>query len=200
MALTSRDYQAVLSGTIFGTVSIKNVFYFQADTAGGSANDIANLFDSDLATAIATVQNIAVMWDLVEVVNLTDLADFASIGMSVPGARSGECTPPFNAWAFQYVRPTRAVRHGWKRFAGVTEGDSANGLSGTAMLTVLNTLAANLAAVTDMGAYSYYPCIAKTVEVPLSSDPTKTKYVPQTLFPAQSVQYVRISSQVSRKL
>lgn len=62
------------------------------------------------------------------------------------GADGADALPPFVCWTFKLIRPNASFRHGFKRFAGVAEAATANGLPTSGVLTSLSAIAAMLKA------------------------------------------------------
>jgi len=63
---------------------------------------------------------------------------------NVPGTQVGEPEPSFMSVSIQQVRQSRATRHGWKRFGGITENQVSGQALTSAGLSQWQDIAANL--------------------------------------------------------
>jgi len=74
--------------------------------------------------------------------NISDPVDFydhaftATIGSRV----AGEAYPPFGCFSLRFVRRRADMRHGYKRFGGLSESDVAGGYLQSGLVTAINTL------------------------------------------------------------
>lgn len=211
------NYELVLRGVFNASVVVNNVFHYRSflgdapALAGGQPGTIRGAAEA--------------LWDTIKVAlraNTTTLLLFQSIfayqldadgnvvsgeGHSIPpadqaGLASGDALPPVNAYTFQYVRPNTSFKHGYKRFAGVSELANANGfLAGGSPTTNATQLAINLAAnliPEDPGyglagaAYHLFPIILKKISngMPVS---------PNGWAQPSSVIFKGIGTQTSRK-
>lgn len=128
-----------------------------------------------------------------EVYNVSDgigYADFPYL-TSVPGLRTGDPLPNFNAWGFQYNRVAAGKRNGFKRIGAISESDTAGNVAAATITTALGTLTGKLAAAIKFGTIDqWFPEI-------LERKPTGV--YPWTSHPISSVSYIRITTQNSRK-
>lgn len=107
-----------------------NIFHY-VGLAVGTAEDLAHSFYSDVLDGITEITSSAVHFYQIDVENLNNVADFFSYFISQDGAVSGDVESPFVASTFLYGRPTTTVRNGMKRFWGVPENASADGVNRT---------------------------------------------------------------------
>lgn len=202
MALTDRDYSLTLRGAIDGNTDnpFENKFWFQSDDGTGDAIDLAEAFRDARLLLVANICSSQINFYQIEVINLVNLSDFATIAVNQDGTRLSNVQNYNSAWGFTYLRPIRGIHNGSKRFGPVALGDAVNQQPASDILSDLADLAValetQLASGTD---HNYDPCVVKTVKVPLSSNPAKFKYVPDTLYVCSSVFFAGLSHQDSRE-
>lgn len=120
-----------------------NVWHYEIVSITGSCTAalVGAEFIADKLPSIINIQSSFVVHQYMEVINLNDPLDFATVNPTAlqgTGVRTGEALPQFVAASFIMRRASRASRNGWKRFVGVAEGDQANGIPTGSYLTVLN--------------------------------------------------------------
>lgn len=71
------------------------------------------------------------------------------------GTASGDVLPPYVTWTFKLQRPDSSFRHGWKRYAGVTETNQNKGFPASGIISALNTHALMLAEELTAWDYDY---------------------------------------------
>jgi len=198
--LTALDYCIILTSVWNDTHVLKNTFYYKSTGIGGDASTLASAFIADILPAwIDTITAATVLSD-VYVFNLVEEADFFNADPATAGTRGTSDMPTFVGWYFRYFRPSRAVGNGRKTVGVISEGDVADGVATVTAEGFLQTLAGVLQTpVTGLFSTEWTPCIARTEEVPQEGDPTKMKRVPAELFPIERVEYVKVSSQNTRK-
>lgn len=122
--------------------------------------------------------------------------DEADVGhAAIPGLVSGDPMPPFVAWEFKYVRATTTTRHGFKRFAGISENHQTSGLINPAVVTAVNALAVKLGDIVWSGLAGdnvFTPVILSRFDGGVPRVPPITNDV-------NAVVYARITSQNTRK-
>jgi len=172
---------------------------------------LASAFITEVQPFIEDALAFQVFFTSVNVFGVYDPDDFVDFAYVGEGDRPGQPMPPFVAAAFRTNRATRAIRRGYKRFAGVSETDvfgSGWGPGGTiipdlgdALIKVLDWFPAPL---------NYFTPIVvqrQKVVVP-GSDPVTYawKYFPteaeqrEHLFVPGSWDYQRLTTQRSRQL
>lgn len=189
------DLYRVIDHQSFDGQEVLNVYHYVQTDGAGAADELLTAFNEDMIPSIRAVQNTSLTHTLLEAINLDNDADFGSMALtsSNAGTRAGESLPVFTCWAFRYNRATRAVRNGQKRICGPNEGDQSGGDAISAMLTPLNALAGAMEdPVTEtVTSSSWKPVIVRTTG-------TSAPFT-YTSFDISSVQYVRISTQNTRK-
>lgn len=187
--------------TIFATwgaqqaVSLNNIYFYESNGQNNSAANLITAWESNVHPSIMDMTTAAITYNRMECVNLDEPGDFHEQSFDAPpnqGVLIGDSLPPFVCWRFQYMRATRLVRHGWKRFAGVPEAWVADGVisgHGTEILALETALGATI--VGGLG-LNYEPKIAR--RIPVVGQPTEYE-----LFPIAEVAFRGISSQNSRK-
>lgn len=205
MALTQFDYGLVC--TIYDSDGnpYVNSWFFKAQAGfAGNSQDLYNAFGDSLSARIEAILHTSMDGVMhLSAFNLTLPADFFEddyAGWS-GGIRTGEYMPDYVGWAYRLNRPTRDVRNGRKTFGRISEGDVLDGVAygggATPVTTALAALATELSGVIEKAsapATNYKVCIPKSV-----LNVTTQKYELTTLYEASSVNYVRVSTQNSRK-
>lgn len=137
----------------FLSQDVTNVYWYQQIDGSGGAERLALAFINEVLGSIRAVQHGSLIHTTIEVINFDDEADFYQEDLTTgnAGMRTGETLPKFNAWGFKLHRPTRAIRSGAKRIAGVAEGDQDAGVPSTGIVAALDNLADALAAVISDG-------------------------------------------------
>lgn len=180
-----------------GGQEIVNVFFYQFQVGpGGSASDLVASFDSQVLPAFAAIQAAKVKYTSIAARNLNDPLDFtlAAPSSASNGSTSGEVLPPFVGWYFRYNRTRTDINHGRKIVAGIPESVQDAGVVTGAFLPTLEAAADDFEGnLVGAGANTYVPRIVRRL---LDSGGHLIGYEP---YPVGSVQYVRISSQNSRK-
>jgi len=155
-----------------GAVEMLNVYhYFVADGAsdGNDALHCAEMWTETVLPLVKGLQSNLLVHTSVEAVNLLNPADFTSLVYvpAVAGDQTGEALPPYNTFTFQFVRATRAVRHGWKRIGGIPEIGNTNGVASAGFLTTLADIADAMASTLEDGDNSalYTPRIVRKTYV-----------------------------------
>lgn len=193
--LSGPTYRVTCRGTIFDQ-DWSNVFFFVATVdVSPSAADLAAAFAGLYMPAIQTIESIAVEWQFIDVDAVLGAVDFFSLGVeSEAGDISGDCLPPYAAWAYKYVRADRTQRHGYKRFPGVPEiwqnnGEITAGAATTAALALATVL--NSPLIGSSGS-SYQPAVQQRTR-------NKITLVPPNYNAPATVVFQNISTQNSRK-
>lgn len=127
-------YRIILQQNYVVTTEVNNVFYYEmtaADSPDFGAAAIAAAFDFSILPLLAATQTTNITYFGITAENLDDPADFAfrpsSSLQRSEGDIFGDAAPPFVSLGFIYVRPTRAIRNGYKRIAGCPAIETANG-------------------------------------------------------------------------
>lgn len=195
----------------FGTQDVLNVFQFHRVAASISAQTLMNGFEDTMMNALVAMQSTSIVYERMEVFNLSDPTLFGSRDMSSwNGTVVGEVLPAFNAFSFVAFRKRRDMRNGYKRFAGVNESSVTNGSVAVPFQPVVQTVADNLAQgliqATDPGVIVARWCIVQRVKVVDPVTGKVTYRLPESdaelqEYQVDSVAYKDfITSQVSRRV
>jgi hypothetical protein len=111
-----------------GGKPLESVFFFDHTAGDGVAADLATAFGIGLGAAINALQAPIIRNYSIDVINLGDLGDFASLPWIGGGAGEGDSLPPYAAVGYTLKVNTRAVRKGSKRISGVPESVATNGV------------------------------------------------------------------------
>lgn len=164
MPVTAGHYNVILKGDWNGNQDIVNSFYFTVDLNGGVlVGDDDELFNvgmrmwDNIKAELRAITGASVKYRVVEVFK-SDGVDLGNSGFytipsgEVDGLVAAQALPPNAAWTFQYSRPSAEFRHGYKRFAGVTEPDQEQGLIDAGAVARVNALAVKLRATVNLTA------------------------------------------------
>jgi len=190
MAVGDR-FKVTVHQTLF-TEPLVNVFCYEQTGGTGGAFELGTAFLSDVWDVVQTTQSDEVLTSHVEVINEDDDTDFSSIlcTSGCAGTRTGDTMPRFVAWAFRLNRASRASRHGQKRIAGPVETDITDGVANALITTNLANAASAMKADVDDG-------LGNTWEIKIARYNDLGALI--ATFNVSSVQYVRVSTQNSRK-
>lgn len=199
MALTNVDYRLTMFSIYSETSEVfQNVFWYKASGTAATAEDLWITFEDSIPGEIANVLSSDTTIVEAEVINLADVTDFYAAGMSQAGLRGANSVSAYNAWGFKYTRPQRGMNNGSKRFGALSNDDLVNGFPTATVAGLLAALATTLQTPLVQGLLTYSPCCVKTIEVPNSSG-SGTHYEPDSLFICNDVQFVRATTQNTRK-
>lgn len=209
MPLTAGHYNVVLKGRFDLSQDVINSFYFNLDMDGGTlVGDDAELFSlakhfwDNIKAQLRAVTASVIKYTSLDVFK-ADGSDVGNSGFyTIPldeqaGLDTADPLPPFVTWTFQYTRPSAIYRHGWKRFAGVTEGNQSKGVPSGLGIAALDALAAKLdddVKLNDalINAPFIEPALVQRVRNGVAVDPD-VWYKPST------VQFKKVGSQNTRK-
>jgi len=198
VGLTIYDYQVIATGTIKG-IECKNVFWYKADSANPNALELADEMEQTLLPAVATVLSSDFTYTELYTFNLVVPTDFDVRPLAVVGDRPSDSLPTFNSWYIRYFRPIRIIHDGRKSFAGIAENDVLDGVITSTLAVTMDLMTDVLQGSLDPGnGVLYNPCIAQTVEY-TNPDTDKTYRIPFELWVCNRVEYVKVSTQNSRK-
>lgn len=189
---TIGDVYKVISKMTYLGQNCVNVYHYRQTTAPGDAGDLANEFDNDVITTMLPVQHSGVVHNGVEVINLDNLTDFATLNVNRAGTNAGIAPmPSFVSWSFKLDRSGRDLRNGGKRIVGVCEESTSGNAPIAAIEPTLDALAQDFAkTLTDLASGgSWEPVIVRR------NHPTK----PDALTLVAGASFTRISTQNSRK-
>lgn len=149
---TSELLEFKLKGFYDGVVEVNNIFHYQcnAATTGTLVQFAAGLWN-DLSAVLLPRTNDSITYESVEgriidtsggLVNSEVFIITAPNGL---GADGGDALPPTDTWTFKLLRPDGTFRHGFKRFAGVSEAAQTDGKPTSGVIASLDAIAAMLA-------------------------------------------------------
>lgn len=201
MALTDQDFKLVLTGYWEDDLDnpIQNQFWYKADSANGSAPNLAVTFATAIVPTIALILSSSFQFTTIEVINLVDLQDFTTADINIDGERASNVVTLKDAWGFRFLRPRRGMHDGSKRFGPIAIGDVVNKAPITSLLVTLDNVSDTLQAqlASESPAVNYDPCCVKMVKVQNASN-AKFHYEPEDLFICNSVSFTGVSHQDTR--
>lgn len=202
-----------LQGFFNGAQELNNIFHYQVTTVGGATLlDFATGLWRELSSSLLDLTNNAV--EYVQIVaskldtdgNLVNGESYIIHAGDGVGVTASDALPPFVTWTFKYIRPDSSFRHGFKRFAGVSENSQAEGIIDSGALSVLippieTSLAATIAGYsrdvdnrpdTVVGSSAMQPVVVQRI---VNGDPIS----PVNLAVIADVVFDKIGTQNSRK-
>ena len=191
------DRYELLDGMKYLAQDCLNVYFYKfVGGPSGSAGDLVTVWTAAVLPTVVAMQQTGVVHQLIAARNLDNPLDFFAFPPLAGnvGQITGQGMPPFVAWAFRLLRTRTDVHHGAKRIVGVPEGLVADGVADAGAAAVLANYASIYGADLVTGAGNQYePVIMRRV---LDAAGHLIGYDD---FPAGLAQYVRISSQNTRK-
>lgn len=149
---TSELLEFKLKGFYDGVVEVNNIFHFQCNAGGtGTLNQFAAGLWHDLSAVLLPRTNDSVNYESVEgrIIdtsgNLVNSEMFIITAPNGLGADGGDSLPPTDTWTFKLLRPDGTFRHGYKRFAGVSEAAQTDGMPTSGVVASLDAIAVMLA-------------------------------------------------------
>lgn len=133
------------------------------------AATLAYEFNEQKVDTIAAAQNEALTHIEVQAVNLFDPEDFGIAVSGVSGAGTeNDSMPPFVTFSTKFTLPTRAIRPGGKRIAGVGEGVQVGGVvTNPDTIPLLEDMDADLESVITGGLIIqdpiWWPCVVQRI-------------------------------------
>lgn len=128
-------------------VQVLNVFHYRLINVLGAPETsiVASTLWTHISTELRALTTTDIIYERIEYANLNNLNEFGAYPLNnVTGTQVAEAFPPYLVAAFRYFRSTRAVRSGFKRFAGIAEGAMVDGVPTAAFLTLTYALSAKL--------------------------------------------------------
>lgn len=183
------------------TGSTTNPFYtvmpYVNEDAGGSADDLIDVFLTDVAPQIQAVMTNKYKINRFSAINLDNFEDFAENETDLIGGVNADTLPMWDTWKFKYVRPTRAINNGSRAIPAVPESYWRDlGLEGDGA-TAVAALASALEAILVESSHSYTPAIwrrAGTYDV--AGVPT---VFPHTFYRVSQVVFAGVGHQLTRQ-
>lgn len=206
-------FQLTLRQRYFDT-QVLNVFYYQQlnannDPVNNSSVILLGAFAEDVLPAISNIQVTELAYEGIDVINLFNVEDLYSDDSVEPTAGAYVVTSvmsPFNALEFRSSRVSRAIRRGYKRFAGMDESMIEDGFLASAFVpaitAVSNAITVSIAfSGAPLGA-TFNPVIVKRIRE-VDAEGNVTYRLPEgnaEAIVADAVySYLRLSTQNSRK-
>jgi hypothetical protein len=180
-----------------------NVFHYQVlvTQVETAYQYVTAAWASDKWAMIAAHLSSQVVLTSLEVRNLTNGVDIYSAAFNVAGSVSGDALPPFVAYAFRLNRTNALTRHGQKRFWGVPESLQANGAPIASELPYLQQIGEDLGGnlvEESQGNHNFE--LATVIVGRVLNAEGQYELALNRLNPVLSSQFVRISSQNTRKI
>ena len=131
MPSTTGDVYEVVLSTDFNGVVAKNVYFYQTTADGTTALEVSDTFRADVAIILRDALPTTSAISHIVVNNLFTPDDRHAQDMNLVGTFAGASQPgsPFQAWGFTLFHDEPNVRAGSKRYIGVTEGGTEDGLT-----------------------------------------------------------------------
>lgn len=207
MALTAFDYRMSITLLDNNSKEYSNVFYLKAQAGfQGNPLDLKLAFQNTVEGALERVLHTSMASGTYSITKLDGSGAFSEGALTFSGGLcTGEHMPDFVGWAFRLVRPTNLIRSGRKCFGRISESDVVNGVvkpdgAGIDSTTWVNDLATALETPWQAvlaPATNYKICIPHSVNV--APEGEEKVYELEGLYEASAVEYVRVSTQNSRK-
>lgn len=151
-------FEIQLVGRDYAGGTTRNMFTFEVTTpivgdgTDNSMRDMAAGFWTSISAELRPVTHFEQQYTdvLIKQLDGDDLLPFFEDSWPIPPDQragtqgSGEPVPPFVTWTFKIVRPDTSFRHGYKRFAGVSEFDLDGNAPSSPARVKLNALATAL--------------------------------------------------------
>lgn len=151
-----------------GGKALENVFFFDHTAGTGNAADMAVAFGGVFSTLINQIQAPIVKNYSIDVINLGDLGDFASVPWLGSGTQIGDALPPYAAIGFTLKVNTRAVRKGSKRISGVPESAQIDGkLTNEGYIAAVELLRLAMQQEVVTASDTYLPVVVKRIKEPV---------------------------------
>lgn len=201
MPITAADFHLTSFMTCSSdTQQYINRWYWRADSASGTAEDLLAAFKADLIPPLMLMLSLTMTFSTAEAYNLVDDTDFGVILGGEGGGRPGDPLSSMIAMGFTLHRSSRNFRNGGKRFGRVSEDDYNGNVRSAAIATLQNNFAIALETPLVGALANYSPLIPKSVLVTNPSPPPAEHYILSDLNPVLAVDYRWLTTQNSRKL
>lgn len=162
------QYRLITYGYTSGEECL-NVFHYRHSTSTGSNPNLQGIITSFVNSVLEQINDVlsaSFSWDKVIIQNLSNVSEYLDLNLSpnINGQIAEDPMPSFVNVTYKAVRPYPPLRHGYKRFAGVPEGQVAGNSPSAGYLTLLENRALALAAtLTDSAGNTYVPIIRYAV-------------------------------------
>lgn len=139
-------FEFQLFSTLFNK-QVLNVFHYQLTALTGTVTlgELSLAFWTHIAAELRALTTTEIAYNRIDYLNIGNEAEFGTTSLAnVTGDQVADTLPPFFVATFRYFRATRAVRSGYKRFAGISEGAITDGAATSAFLTLTYALSDEL--------------------------------------------------------
>ena len=136
-----RDYQTLFQQQVLNTYTLRIASF----TGASTYQNMLEAFEQTVVAAVTPLQVPDLVHTRLEVDNLTNGLEFAAVDISVPGTSTPtDPSPPMVAVSIRMTRATKITRNGYKRYAGLHEGQYSEGVLNAGALTPWQANVANL--------------------------------------------------------
>lgn len=151
-----------------GGKPMESVWFYDHTAGSGVAADLAVAWGTALGAPVNALQTNQVRNVSIDVINLGDFSDFASVPWLGGGGSVGDTLPPFNALSYTQKVSTRAVRKGSKRISGIPESVVTNGVVTEAgYQAFMETLRIAMQIEIVTGTDTFLPVVVKRIKEPV---------------------------------
>lgn len=188
----------------FDTVGVNpfnNVFAYEMSAGTGTTLDLREIFVANILVPLLAIQSTQIQCLQIYTINLDDPLDFDLHPITTAGDLTGDMLPVWVAYKFRYVRTSRTVNDGAKRFVGVPEGVQNAGVVSGGTFTNAVALAGLLGGLLTGAGDDYIPRIWRRAGdyAPYTGTPPVGTPYPDTFYAISGVQFQQTTSQNSRK-
>lgn len=203
-------YEVVHDMSLFGR-NVLNVFHVERANGGELAGSISDAFQNSILPTLRLYQTTTVVNNELRIFNLGTSTDFGTFTLSAAaGLRAAPSSPSFVAPGMRFPSSDRDIRSGFKRYAGGSESDYADGVLNAAALVLLTDIGDDLTADWLASSDSHIVCNYAIIKrICKTTDPVTGKCLvyrlPETdgelkfYKPSSFINQADVSSQVSRK-
>lgn len=203
MALGISDILQIVDKQALDNNQLLNVYYYRVTAKGATADlaSVATCFLSDMQAPVLDLQDSNLVHIGLEIRNLSNGLDIYEATTTATGGTAGTHAPNFVAAGFRLIRASLSTRHGAKRYGGITEeflnGNDLAAAANAAIAPIETALAADISwPGTGTNEVTCEPVI-----IGRTLDPADGKWKLDITVVNQisSAQYIRVTSQVSRR-
>lgn len=187
----TKAWEILLTGVVLNQETV-NRFFYATSESGGTAQGLATAFETEVVPLLQGIMNVNASFLSMLVQGVKGVSDFATRTLSAQGTNGGECLPPYASWDFTLVRGGARERNGYKRIAGVGEGNQANGVASSGIQSALESAADAMAEIIGDSDELYTPVIRRTRV-------NRAPVNPAQFWSITGVVYSKIGTQNSRK-
>lgn len=147
MALT--DFYEIIDRQFIGSSPrpALNVYHVMKRVVSANAATAAQAFVDWVLPAVVDIQSEVVVHRTLTARNLGNDTDFVEVALGdVPGGivATDHVMPSFVAAGIQFLRERMDIKHGWKRYVGITEANVGGNTLGASLVTTLNNTGAQI--------------------------------------------------------